>query len=113
MINMCENRNDEQIKLFGIASAGAKLIIYNDKNVGMIDYTVYDERVHIQYIMVQDEYRKLGIAKVVIEKLMKENPGKYMYGDALPGAVGFWKKMGAQFDEEIDNNYLAPFIIEY
>ena len=113
MVNICEDRNDEQIKLFGIALAGAKLIIYNDKNVGMVDYNVYDERVHIQYIMVQDEYRKLGIAKAVIKKLMKENPGKYMYGDALPGAVGFWEKMGAEFDKDEDDDYLTPFIIEY
>ena len=113
MINICEDMNNEQIKLFGLAVAGAKLIMYKDTTVGMIDYNVYDERVHIQYIMVQDEYRKLGIAKAVIEKLMKENPGKYMYGDALPGAVGFWKKMGAEFDEDEDDDYLVPFIIEY
>lgn len=112
MINICEDMNNEQIKLFGLAAAGAKLIIYKDTTVGMIDYNVYDERVHIQYITVQDEYRKLGIARNVIEMLMKENPGKYMYGDALPGAVKFWERLGAEFGE-CEDEYLTPFIIEY
>lgn len=113
MINICEDINNEQIRLFGLAAAGAKLIMHNDITVGMIDYNIYDEKVHIQYIMVQDEYRRLGIARKVIEKLMKENPGKYMYGDALPGAVKFWEKLGAEFGEDPDDDYLTPFIIEY
>lgn len=113
MINICEDINNEQIRLFGLAAAGAKLIMYNGITVGMIDYNIYDEKVHIQYIMVQDEYRRLGIARKVIEKLMKENPGKYIYGDALPGAVKFWEKLGAEFGEYPDDDYLTPFIIEY
>jgi ribosomal protein S18 acetylase RimI-like enzyme len=113
MINICEDINNEQLRLFGLAAAGSKLIMYNDITVGMVDYNIYDEKVHIQYIMIQDEYRRLGIARKVIEKLMRENPGKYMYGDALPGAVKFWEKLGAEFEEDPDDDYLTPFIIEY
>ena len=71
------------------------------------------KRIKINYITVNEPYRKLGIAKRVLEDIMKDNKGKYMYGDALPGAIKFWEKLGAQFDEEDDDEYLTPFIIEY
>lgn len=113
MMNICEDRNNEQLKLFGINIPGSKLIVYEDKIVGMIDYNVHSQRVHIQYITIQEEYRKLGIARKVIEYIMNNNPGKYIYGDSLPGiAVQFWKSLGAEFDE-CEDDYLTPFIIEY
>lgn len=111
MINICEDKNNEQIKLFGISIPGSKLIVYNNEIVGMIDYNVYDERIHIQYITVNEPYRKLGIAKRIIEDIAKDNPGKYIYGDSLPGAIKFWEKLGAQFDEDDNDDYLTPFHI--
>lgn len=112
MINICEDLNRDYIRLFGLDTPGGKLIMYNDQIVGMIDYNVYDERVKINYITVEEVHRKNGIAKKVIEDIMKENPGKYMYGDALPGAVKFWERLGAEFGE-CEDEYLTPFIIEY
>lgn len=113
MINICEDVNNEYIKLFGISTPGSKLIMYNNEIAGMIDYNVHDERIHIRYITVSDQYKRKGIARKIIEMIMKDNPGKYIYGDSLPGAIEFWKKMGAEFDEDEDDDYLTPFIIEY
>ena len=42
----------------------------------------------------------------------EENKGKYMYGDSLPGALSFWESMGAEFDEDEDDDYCTPFHIE-
>ncbi len=114
MINICEDLNNDCIKVFGLCTPGSKLIMYNENVAGMIDYNIYDERIHIQYISIHEQFRQLGIARKVITDIMKEHPGKYMYGDALPGvAVKFWESLGAQFNECEDDDYLTPFIIEY
>ena len=114
MIKICEDLNNEYIKIFGISTPGSKLIMYKDEIAGMIDYNVYDKRVHIQYITVNEQYRKLGIAREVIQHLMNINPGKYIYGDSLPGvALKFWESLGAQFSEYEDDDYLTPFTIQY
>jgi len=113
MIKICEDLNNDYIKLFGLSTPGGKLIVCNNQIVGMIDYNIYDEKVKINYITVNENHRKNGIARKVIEKIMKENPNKFIYGDSLPGvAIQFWKSMGAEFDES-EGDYLTPFIIEY
>jgi hypothetical protein len=43
--------------------------------------------------------------------LKEEHRGKYMYGDSLPGAISFWERMGAEFDEDEDDDYCTPFHI--
>ena len=112
MINIKEDMNNEYIKLYGISTPGSKLITCNDEIVGMIDYNIYDNRVKINYITVDDKHRRKGIARVIIERLKDENKGKYIYGDALPGACEFWLSLGAEFDEDDDDDYLTPFHIE-
>ena len=104
--------NKERIELYGIGAAGSKLIMCNNEAIGMVDYNIYDEKIHIGYIGVNEPHRKRGIAKKVIKSIMKDNPGKYLYGDSLSDAVKFWKSLGAIFSKGNDE-HLTPFIIEY
>ena len=111
MIQIHEDLNNEYIKLYGLSTPGCKLIKYEDKIVGMVDYNIYDEGIKINYITVDPQFRHLGIAKEVIYTIMNNNPNKYLYGDAVPLAMKFWESLGAEFDEDEDD-YLTPFIIE-
>lgn len=113
MLKIKEDINNDYIRLFGISTPGSKLIMYGEEIVGMIDYNIYDERVKINYITVNEQHRKNGIARKIIEMIMNDNKGKYLYGDSLPGvAYQFWKSLGAEFDEDDDDDYLTPFHIE-
>lgn len=102
----------EAVQLYGISTPGSKLIKYNDDIVGMIDYNVTDDYVKIHYITVDDKYKRRGIASRVIDMIKEKNQNKYMYGDALPGALEFWKSVGAEFDENPNGDCLTPFHIE-
>ena len=86
-------------------------IYLNNEVVGVLEYKDYGDELEIKYIKIHKEYRRMGIATRVVNVLKNKN--KIITGDALPGAVGFWKKMGAEFDEDEDDDYLVPFIIEY
>lgn len=112
MIKIENDVNNEYVQLYGIGTPGSKLIKCNDIIVGMIDYDVTDEYVKIYYITIEDEYKRQGIASRVVNMIKEKNPNKYMYGDALPGALEFWKSVGAEFDEDPDEDYLTPFHIE-
>lgn len=96
----------------GITTPNSRAITYNDKLVGIIDFYVGHNYIKIMYITVSDEYRRLGIAREVINILKNNHKGKYMYGDAVPGALRFWESMGAEFDEDPGDDYLTPFHIE-
>ena len=111
MIKLYKDIHGECLQYFGVSSVDAVVIKCNDNVVGMIDYTIKDEYVKIFYIRIEDEYRRQGIARRVIEQIIGENKGKYLYGDSLPGAIEFWKSLGAEFDEEDDDEYLTPFHI--
>ena len=104
--------NKERIELYGIGAAGSKLIMCNNEAIGMVDYNIYDEKIHIGYIGVNEPHRKRGIAKKVIKNIMNDNPGKYVYGDALSDAVKFWQRLGAEFSKS-DDEHLTTFIINY
>lgn len=107
------NDLDERISsTMGITTPNSRAITYNDKLVGIIDFYVGHNYIKIMYITVSDEYRRLGIAREVINILKNNHKGKYMYGDAVPGALRFWESMGAEFDEDPDDDYLTPFHIE-
>ena len=111
MINICEDTNDIYVRMYGLSTPGGKLIMYGREVAGMIDFDVYDDYVMIHYITVHDEYRRQGIATNVIKQIIEDNKGKYLYGDALPGALSFWEHLGAEFDEDPDEDYLTPFHI--
>lgn len=112
MIKILNNVNERIMQTLGIVTPNSNAIECNGILVGIIDYIETDTYVKIMYITINDEYRKCGIAKEVITQIKEANKGKYMYGDSLPGvAMKFWKKMGAEFDEDEDE-YLTPFHIE-
>ena len=112
MIKLYKDIHGEALQYFGVSTPSALIIKCNDVIVGMIDYEVYKDNVKIFYIRIEDEYRRQGIARRVIEGIINENRGKYLYGDSLPGAIEFWRSLGAEFDEDEDEDYLTPFHIE-
>lgn len=86
-------------------------IYVNNEVVGVLEYKEYIDEIEIKYIKIHEEYRRMGLATRVVKAL--KNRGKYLSGDALPKAIEFWKAMGAQFYEPIENDdvILTPFII--
>lgn len=112
MIRIIEDMREEYFQKVGLITPTSKVISYNNDLVGIIDYDTTDKYVKIAYITINDEYRRQGIAGKVIEMIKEENKGKYMYGDSLPGALSFWESMGAEFDEDEDDDYCTPFHIE-
>jgi GNAT superfamily N-acetyltransferase len=111
MIKLYKDINNEALQYFGVSTPSALIIKCNDVVVGMIDYEVYKDNVKIFYIRIEDDYRRQGIARRVMESIINENKGKYLYGDSLPGAIEFWRSLGAEFDEDEDEDYLTPFHI--
>ena len=112
MIKLYKDTHGEYLQYFGISTPSALIIKCNDVVVGIIDYEVYKDNVKIFYIRIEDEYRRQGIARRVMEDIINENRGKYLYGDSLPGAIEFWRSLGAEFHEDIDEEYLTPFHID-
>lgn len=112
MIKLYKDIHGEALQYFGVSTPSALIIKCNDVVVGVIDYEVYKDNVKIFYIRIEDEYRRQGIARRVMEDIINENRGKYLYGDSLPGAIEFWRSLGAEFDEDEDEDYLTPFHIE-
>ena len=111
MIKLYKDINNECLQYYGISTPDALVIKCNDVPVGMVDYVEYDDYVKIFYITIDDLYKRQGIATEVMTKIINENKGKYLYGDSLPGALEFWRSMGAEFDEDEDEDYLTPFHI--
>ena len=112
MIKLYKDIHGEALQYFGVSTPTALIIKCNDVVVGMIDYEIYKDSIKIFYITIEDEYRRQGIARRVIGDIINENRGKYLYGDSLPGAIEFWRSLGAEFDEYVHEYYLTPFHIE-
>ena len=91
-------------------------IIINDVIIGKLNYYVTKDIIQINYILVFNMYRGEGFGREIIEHIIKLNPGRVLYGDALPEAVKFWKKMGAEFSDPFPSKIkpevlLTPFKI--
>lgn len=112
MVKIIEDMREEYFQKVGVITATSKVISYNNELVGIIDYDTTDTLVKIAYITINEEYRRQGIAGEVIKMIINENKGKYLYGDSLPGALEFWERMGAEFEEDPDEDYLTPFHID-
>ena len=111
MIKIVKEDCKQYLPLFGVSSPDAYVLKCNDDIVGMIDYKITDEYVKIFYITILAKYKRKGLATEAITNLINENKGKYLYGDSLPGAIEFWKSLGAEFDEDPEEDYLTPFHI--
>ena len=105
--------DDNAIRLFGVATPGTRVITYNNEPVGIIDFYIRGDKIHISYIKIGDKFRRQGIAAKVINRFKENHKGKYITGDSLPKAIEFWRSMGAEFYEDPDDDYCTPFIIEY
>lgn len=71
------------------------LALEGKKPVGGIDYTVFDDEVHIDWIETREGYRRRGIATAMLEQLRACNPGAPIHwgytseeGEALRRARG-------------------------
>lgn len=112
MIKLVKDFDKKILESIGVVTPKSMAICYNDILVGMIEYKVTDECIKIMYIAINDKYKRRGIAGKTIDMLKERYKGKFMYGDALPGALKFWESMGAEFDEDPEEDYLIPFHIE-
>ena len=105
------------IKLIPIKDDCEKVYIFmNDVNIGKLNYYVTNDIVMINYLLIYEEYRKGGLGKDIVNYIMNQNKEKIIYGDALPEAVKFWKKMGAEFSDPLPSKnkpevLLTPFKI--
>ena len=105
------------IKLIPIKDDCEKVYIFmNDVNIGKLNYYVTNDIVMINYLLIYEEYRKGGLGKDIVNYIRNHNKEKIIYGDALPEAMEFWKRMGAEFSNPIPAKYrpevlLTPFKI--
>lgn len=78
---------------------------------GIIEYTVSKSKksVFIEHICIFKEYREKGIARNIIELLNKEYS---IMGNSTLEALGFWKNIGAEFDEDIEDEENLIYYIE-
>ena len=55
-----------------------KFLIYelDRKIVGVIDYSFFDNRIEINYIIVDDKYRRMGLATKMFDFLIENNTEK-------------------------------------
>ncbi len=111
MLRIVKDMDERILGTIGLVTSDSHAIVVDGILVGIVDYRVTTDFIKIMYITVIDEYRRQGIAGKVISMLKEEHQGKYMYGDALPGAISFWESMGAEFDEDDDDDYCTPFHI--
>ena len=100
---------NNNISLFGSDLPGSRLIMFNNNIAGMIDYNIYDDVIFIQFITIDEKYRKLGIARKIINEIIGKNKGKRLYGEALSDAKEFWSKLGATFEDP--KGSVTPFHI--
>ena len=121
-----ENKDMEFVSSFNLkALDNVYLIEFNREIVGVIEYTQRFEPdgedmqtiTRIEYIDILKEYRRKGIATLVIDEFRCLGE-YYIYGDAIPSSIEFWKSLNAEFEGEdedieyyIENGTCLPFFI--
>ena len=93
MIKIIEDMREEYFQKVGLITATSKVISYNNELVGIIDYDTTDTLVKIAYITINDEYRRQGIAKQVIDLIGNNNQGKYIYGRKPSEIIKLFEKL--------------------
>lgn len=106
-----EERFKDISKLCGIRDIDNVYMIidkYTREVYGIIEYRKEEEgdNIHIDLIEVWKENREQGIARRVIEDL---NSSYSITGDSILESIGFWSNIGAEFDEDIEDEE----VIEY
>jgi hypothetical protein len=70
------------------------------KVVGYIDYSLYDDEIHIKMVETADSYKRQGIATRMIEQLRKDNPGDALnWGMLTDDGAAFKAKVHRPEDE--------------
>lgn len=73
-----------------------------NKDIGRISLREYRDIVYIESIFIYQSEQKKGYGKKAIDKLKLQY--SYIYGCSSPLSIGFWLKMGAIFDYNVDKN---------
>jgi len=84
-----------------------RCLIYYDKNIkGILVYDLLYDRIEIEYILVQDEYRKYGIGSKLLKEIEKNNVKNITLEvrESNISAIEFYKKNGFKI-EAIRKNY--------
>jgi len=72
--------------------------------VGRFSLTEYSDRVHIESFLIFSNYRKKGLGKRCIQYLKSKYP--VITGESSPFAINFWRKVGAEFDYEVNDEMI-------
>lgn len=111
----------ELLRFYAVENIDNSYLMYFDNidiPVGVLEYREHGDSVHVDYICTFEGYRNQGIASCVIKTL---NEDYAITGNSVIDALGFWQKLGAEFEEDItikenldyyiENNLCVPFII--
>lgn len=64
-----------------------------------IYYTIKNNFLKIDFLSVQKKYRKMGIGRSAVEKIIAENPEiEAIVIDAYSESLDFWKRIGFTID---------------
>ncbi|MGU8989340.1 GNAT family N-acetyltransferase [Clostridium perfringens] len=74
-------------------------IVLNNKIVGWVLFREVKHSIFIESINLYFEHRGKGIGTVVVKQLLSKY--KLICGCSSPLSVGFWKKVGAEFEYDI------------
>lgn len=79
-------------------------ILLKEKIIGQICLTEHRDSVHIDSILIEQNYRKNGFGSQIVKYL--KNQYSVIRGESSPFAINFWRKMGAEFDYEVHDDML-------
>ena len=87
-------------------------VFNNLQNVGYIHYQIKDETLYIEKIEVEEPFRKMGYANLLLKEVKELYPFlKYAEGQSILISIPFWEKKRATFYEKINKGLydLYPF----
>lgn len=83
--------------------------IISDKEVaGSILFRESANCISIESISLDLEYQRKGIGKTLISELLKKYSA--IYGCSSPCAIGFWKKLGAEFEYDVNEDMVYELL---
>ena len=81
--------------------------IVDDLPVGLISYSLIYDRIELEYIWVKDEYRRIGIASKLMDKMFDESVNNITLEVRTSNisAIGLYKKYGFKVVSTRENYY--------
>ena len=99
---------DEVIDVYGEEFYKEMTLIVDDKIVGCIQYTVYDDKPYIQMIKVAEDERRKGYGTKLIKALQKQYPNSEIDfgmttddGTKLVNSLPFDTKVNIEYDKKV------------